>query len=161
MINTLRILLFCLSLSMLLSACGGGGGGSTPAAPPTKVTVKLATSGTLPQGSTIGAIGTTIKYATNKGLSVTADNVLSSGAASGSTLAANTNTGGEIIIGNIAGSGFGVGEFATLTFTIAPANSPLASDFTVAPNTTSIFASDATTDLSGLLTVIIQSVTFQ
>lgn len=144
----------------IISACGGGGGGaSTPAAPPTKATVKLATSGALAVGTSIGAIDTTINYSTVKGLSIVDGDVVTSGVAAGALIAPNTLTYGQVRVAGITGSGFPVGEFATLTFNIAPGFSPLAGDFTVAPGTTSIY--DSTVNPLGSVTVVIQSVTFQ
>ena len=166
MINTLRIVLISLSLALLLSACGRG---TTTTAPPTKVVVKLATSGTLPatlpEGSKIGAIDTTLTYATDKGLSITGSDVVISGNAFGIIMLPNVAIDGKVKIGGMTGSGFDVGEFATLTFKIAPGSSPLASDFNidVTPgNITAIYASDsAITDISGQISVKVQSVTFQ
>lgn len=133
-------------------------------APPTKVVVTLATSGTLPPGVNIGGTGTTINYPTTKGLTIAENNVVASGVAAEATLFANVVNSGKIILGNITlgGAGFPIGEFATLTFNIAPGNSPLANDFTVDSGATVIGASDdAATDLSGQLSVIIKSVAFQ
>lgn len=170
MIKALQIVLSGLSLALLLSACGGGGGGeNAPVVAPTKVIVKLASSGTLPGtlplGTKIGAIDTTLTYATDKGLSITESDVVTSGKALGTTMLPNAATNGKVRIGSMTGSGFDVGEFATLTFKIAPGNSPLASDFNidVTPgNITAIYASDsATTDISGQVSVKVQSVTFQ
>jgi Big-like domain-containing protein len=160
---------YTTTLPITFTATASDGKGGTDAktfsvsvTAPTKVVVKLATTGTLLQGSSIGAIDVTLKYSTDKGLTISSENVVTSGVASNSFMFPNLSVIGEIRSGNITGSGFGVGEFETLTFTIAPGNSPLTSDFTVVPGTTVIFSSDAvTTDLSGQLSVIIQSVTFQ
>ena len=126
----------------------------------TKVIVKLTTSGTLPIGTSIGAIDTTVNYQTNKGLSIAADDVVASGVASGAFVAPNTTTQGQVRLGNITltGAGFPIGEFATLTFSIVTGNSPVPSDFTVAPGAT-ILDSDVN-PLNGI-SVIIQSVTIQ
>ena len=162
MINTLRIVLLSLSLALLLSACGGG----TSTAPPTKVIVKLATSGTLPGQLKIGGLQTEISYPTaeNKRLSITDSNIIASDKAIGATLATNLAVPGKISFINftLSGTGFSVGEFATLTFSIAPGSSPVASDFEVIPGTTIVGSSeDVPTDLSSQISVVIQSVTFQ
>jgi hypothetical protein len=160
MLKKLHTIFFCLSLTLLLSACGGGGGG-TPVTTPTKVIVKLATSGVLPSGINIGGISTTINYPASK-VGISDSNIVASGKASGATLLANTANSGSVVLGNVTiDSGFIIGEFATLTFTIS-GSSPQASDFTIASGSTSIGGSDyPPTDLTGQLSVIIESVTLQ
>ena len=127
---------------------------------PTKVIVKLATSGTLPTGINIGGIDTTVTYPTNKGLSITANDVVASGVAAGSLAVPNINIAGEARIANITGTGFPIGEFATLTFSIASGSSPLATDFAVAPGATILDSTLNANKLNGV-SVVVQSVTFQ
>lgn len=154
-----------LPITFTVTAIDGKGGSDSKSflvtvATATKIIITLATTGTLPQGISIGAIETTLMYNTNKGLTITEGNISTSGSALNTTAAANVATNGEIIFGNMTGSGFGIGEFATLSFNIAPSNTPSAGDFAI--GTTSIFASDnALTNLSSQISVIIQSVTFQ
>lgn len=125
---------------------------------PTKVIVKLATSGTLPAAASIAGIQTTVNYVTNRGLSIVDSDVVVSGVAAGAIILANTGTSGQAVIGNISGAGFPVGEFATMTFSIAPGFFPVSGDFIVAPGAT-ILDSNINT-LTGL-SVVIKSVTFQ
>jgi hypothetical protein len=157
---------------MLLTLCGCGGSAeesstlgsvfNSNSTNSSTVVVKLATKGTLPQGSSIGAIIMTLKYPTTKGLTITADNILPSGEAASSKMIPNVATAGEITLGNMNGTGFGVGEFLTITFTVAAGNKPVASDFSIAPGSIKILASDNdTTDISGQLSVVVQSVTVQ
>ncbi|HYS44605.1 MAG TPA: hypothetical protein VEM32_11570 [Geobacteraceae bacterium] len=131
-------------------------------AQPTLAIVKVQTSG-LPAGQTIANITASVTYSTNKGLSITANNVVASGAGTGAGLAANVNTPGQVGI-TLTGitlntpSGILDGEFATLTFSIAPGNVPTASDFGIAPGVL------VTDDLGAQLpsvTVTIMSVTVQ
>lgn len=157
-----------VSLSVaLIAGCGGGGGGA-PAGPPTKAVVKLKTTGTLPVGITgIGAIDATVVYPTSaaKGLSITAADVVASGAAAGINIVPNTAVSGEVRTGSLtaSGAGFPVGEFATLTFSIAAGGAPVAGDFSVnSSNTTILGSDDALTDLTSKgIAVEVMSVTFQ
>lgn len=171
MINTLRIVLLSLSLALLLSACGGGSN-DKPATAPTKAVVVLATTGTLPTGIQIGAISTTVTYPTNKQITISESDVFTSGVASNTTVLPNISTNGEVILANITGSSFGIGEFVTLRFSIAPNSLPLVSDFTVIPNTiipnnstvtgvnSPYIPNDPTIDLPEI-SVIVKSVTFE
>jgi hypothetical protein len=142
-----------------LGGCGGGGGGGTPT-PPTKAIVKVATTGTLPQGTLIGGIQATVTYPTTKGLSITTSDVVASGAgaATGTILVPNVNTAGQVILGLINATGIQAGEFATLTFAIAAGNTPVAADFTIAPGAT---VADVGGNTIAGMTVGILSVTFQ
>jgi len=128
---------------------------------PTKAIIILATSGTLPATTTIGALDTTINYSTNKGLSIASSDVVASGVATGAFVAPNTNNVGQVRLANLtlSGTGFPIGEFATLTFSIVAGNYPVTSDFTVAPGTTSIY--DSNVNLLSNISVIISSVTLQ
>lgn len=155
--------MFCISLSFLLAACGGGGGGS-PASTPTKVVVKLTTNGTLPAlpvGLKIGGLGATISYPASK-VSIIESNIVSSDNAASATLLANVATPGSVILGNLSlASGFDVGTFATLTFTII-GTLPSASDFTIDAGSTFVGGTDIPqTDLTSIIPISVQSVTFQ
>ena len=159
-------ILFLLACTVI-GGCGGGGGGA-PAGPPTKAVVKLKTTGTLPVGITgIGAIDATVVYPTSaaKGLSITATDVVASGAAAGINIVPNTAVSGEVRTGSLtaSGAGFPVGEFATLTFSIATGGAPVVGDFSVNSSNTTILASDdALTDLTSKgIAVEVMSVTFQ
>lgn len=98
---------------------------------PTKAIVKVRSTGTLPQGTLIGAVGATVTYAGNKGLSIapSTSTVLASGAAAGTNIIANANTPGSVVLGLINADGFAAGEFATLIFSIAAGNFPELADF--------------------------------
>jgi hypothetical protein len=143
---------------LALSGCGGGGGGSTSGGQPTSVIVKLATSGTLPTGTLIGGIATTLNYSVNKGLTISPSNVVASGVGSGSNLLPNINTSGQVGI-VLSSGGIQTGEFATLTFSISPGFPQVtASDFSIASGATII--DPLTSPIPGI-TVVIQNVTIQ
>ena len=127
-------------------------------AQPTQAIVKVRSSGTLATGVLIGGINATVNYATNKGLSIAPADVVASGVAASTLLERNTNNAGQVVLGLITTSGIGVGEFATLTFSITAGNFPSAADFSVAAGSVAI---DTTTaNLSGI-TAEILSVTIQ
>lgn len=163
----LRNLFRLLAIGAVISVAGcggggGGGGGGTVQPPATKAIVKLATAGTLPAGTSIGVIGATVMYPTTKGLSIADMNVVPSGVAAGGTVAANVSTLGQVFLGNLTltSTGFPIGEFATLTFSIASGSTPVVtSDFVVAPDYTVLDA--ATSNSIPGVSVIVQSVTFQ
>jgi len=136
-----------LIIQLILSSCGGGGGGGnnsnspTPAPQPTKMIVKLSTSG--PVGAQIGGVdvtltipaGVTIKSANNPP-ETDAGTVVASGQAAQKSLAIATYTAGSpgsvhIVLVNSSQNGFSVGEFATLTCDLASGANPAASDFTI------------------------------
>ena len=98
---------------------------------PTLAIVKLATSGPLPTGTSIGALQSSLNFATNKGLSITADNVVASGGGAGSMLQPNI-TAGQVVMGLINATGIQTGVFAVATFGIAPGNIPTQADFSIA-----------------------------
>ncbi|KAA0891333.1 beta strand repeat-containing protein [Oryzomonas rubra] len=102
---------------------------TTPPAQPTIATVKLATTGTLPSGTTIGGIDATVTYSTNKGL--TYSSTVVSGVGGSSFLTPNGTVNGQVALSLINTSGIQTGEFATVTFNIASGNTPTASDFTL------------------------------
>ena len=99
---------------------------------PTQAIVKVRSSGTLASGTLIGGINATVTYATNKGLSIAPSAVVTSGAGVGALLEKNTNNQGQVVLGLITTSGIGLGEFATLTFTIAGGAFPVSADFGIA-----------------------------
>jgi hypothetical protein len=151
---------FCIIVSlavMALFGCGGGDGTAGQALP-TRAIVKIRTSGTLPGTTIIAGISATVIYQTTVGLSITASDVVPSGAGTGSVLAANVNNTGQVVIGIINAIGIQTGEFATLTFNIAQGNSPLSGDFSVAPGATVIDTNGAA--IPGI-SVDILSVAFQ
>jgi hypothetical protein len=154
---------FYLLLAAALTILAGCGGGALVKAPvaPTQAIVKVRTSGTLPADTTIGGIQATITYPATKGLSITESGVVASasGTVAGSFLIPNVNKPGQVvlILANV-NPGIQSGEFATLTFSIAAANSPVAGDFAIASGATVLDTnSKAITGMS----VEIQSVTFQ
>jgi hypothetical protein len=157
-LRNLKFLLLAVGIQFLaLSGCGGGGG-STTGGQPTTAIVKLATSGSLPTGTLISGITTTLNYPTTKGLSIGPSNVVASGVGFNSAIQPNTTIAGQAGIGLVS-AGIQTGEFATLTFSIAP-GFPLvtATDFTIAPGATII---DINTSPIPGISVVIQSVSIQ
>jgi hypothetical protein len=120
--------------------------------------VKLNTTGKLPAGKQIGGVSATLSYAGGKGLSITPANVVLSGAGVGSTLIPNTNTAGRVVLGLITVSGIAAGEFATLSFDVAPGTLPSAADFSVATGANAI---DTATHPLADIGISIASVTLQ
>ncbi len=141
---------------------------------PTQAIVKVQTSGPLPANGSIAILNADITYAPNKGLSIT--NVAFTGAAAGATgfNTPNVSTSGQVVITtdtvttiSVGGltepallnnrAGIPAGEFATLTFSIAPGFVPTVSDFGIA---SFIVADDGATPIPGM-SVTIMSVTIQ
>jgi len=129
-----------------------------PFTAPSQVVVKVRTSGTLPAGTLIGGINATVTYPTGKGLGILSSGVAASGAGAGTTLISNPNNPGQVVLGLITTDGIGLGEFATLTFSIANGAFPLLSDFGIAAGGTVINTTAG--DLPGVAAGI-QSVTVQ
>jgi hypothetical protein len=123
---------------------------------PTQAIVKLSTSGTLGTGILIGAIDTTVSY--QSGLGLTAAGAVSSGVYSGQVVP-NTLNAGQFRIGLTTTGGIGLGEFATLTFNIAPGNFPTAAAFSIATAPTTKLFDTLVNPLSGVN--VITSVTIQ
>jgi hypothetical protein len=140
-----RLLLFGLMCGILaLAGCGGGGGGNAAAPQPTTATVKLSTSGTLPQGTSLSGIGGTITLPSGVTVQADASGVVSGSvvtvagvAAPGTIVAfyipANGTTPASVTFAMVstAAAGFGIGEFATLTCNLASGATPTASDFSL------------------------------
>lgn len=126
-------------------------------AQPTQAIVRVATSGTLPAGTLIGGIDAVVTFP-QAGLSITANDVVVSGVATGSLLAANANTPGQVILGLVNANGIPVGQFGTLTFAVAAGTFPQASDFVIAPGASVITTLGAALPQIG---VVIESVTLQ
>ena len=106
---------------------------------PTTAVVTVATQGTLPAGTVIGAIQATLNYST-PGLTIADANVVVSGPAAVvpfTFLFPNTATAGQVTMGLISGlTGIQTGEFATATFSIAAGNLPTAANFSIAAGAT-------------------------
>jgi hypothetical protein len=104
---------------------------SVPFITPTSlVIVKVQTSGTLPPGELVGDISASVSYPTNKGLSIASSDVVASGYGVGSYFTPVLSSGDVgLLVLNL--NGFQAGEFATLTFHVAPGNFPVASDFSI------------------------------
>ena len=132
--NMRRMFLLLMAAALgTLVGCAGVGRLETPVVQATRAIVKVQTVGTLPSGTNIGGIQATVTYPATKGLSITADSVGASGADTGSLFAANTNNPGLVVVGLATHPGMQTGEFATLTFSIAPGNYQLsAGDFAIA-----------------------------
>lgn len=101
-------------------------------AQPTTVIVKLRTTGTLPVNTTIGGVNAIASAAPSSGLSITTGNVSATGAGVGSTLVANTANVAAVNLALINTGGIQVGEFATLTYSIAVGTFPVAGNFNTA-----------------------------
>jgi len=125
---------------------------------PTQAIVKVRTVGTLPAAILIGGISATITYSGGKGLSIVADaaHIALSGVGSGA-LIPNTNASGQVVLGLLNLSGMPAGEFATLTFAIAPGNFPSAADFSVSSTGLSVIDT-ATLTIPGMGVAIASTV---
>ena len=97
-------------------------------AQPTVAIVTLGTTGALPPGAAIGGIHA-IVTAPSTGLSIAEGDHLATGAGEGSMLVANPADPGADVLALINAFGLGPGEFATLTYHVAPGTFPRASDF--------------------------------
>ncbi len=137
---------------------------TAPPVRPATATVKVATSGTLASGVTIGAIQADVTFVTTKGLTFTSGVASGAGTTTGTNFLSNNSASGDVTLSlsnlHQVGSAFvGIttGEFATLTFAIpAGTTLPVASDFAVASGAVVSDINGAT--ISGI-TVIIQGVT--
>jgi hypothetical protein len=179
-----RTLIFGLFLSLsvlVVFGCGGGGGsgsssgGNGVVTQNTKAIVKLATSGTLPPGSTIDGLQFTLNYATNKGLSIVDAGVAATGTDASATIVTPNATVPPqtlgtvtcaIANGNASPLATTTGEVITLTFSIAtatPANIPVLGDFNinVAPTAPTPLLVATTPALQTPLTITVLSVTLQ
>ena len=101
-------------------------------AQPTLAIVKIATTGTLPAGTTIGGVNVIASASPSTGLSIAPADIAASGAGAGSTLVPNTTSVAAINLALINTSGIQVGEFVTLTYHVAAGTFPKTADFTAA-----------------------------
>jgi hypothetical protein len=124
---------------------------------PTTVTVKLATSGTLPIGKLIGGIQAVATANPSAGLTIQPSDVILSGVSAGSLLTPNTTNVASVQLALINTTGFGTGEFATLTYHVASGTFPVAASFGVTP----VSVIDTVGAALPGITVAIQSVTVQ
>lgn len=124
-------------LALAIAGCGGGGGDGGPA--PARAIVKVHTAGTLPANTSIGTIQATVTASPASGLSIGTSDVSATGngAAPDAFLAPNTAAVGAVVLGLISANGIPAGEFATLTYHIAPGNVPAANVFGIAGATAS------------------------
>ena len=150
MINTLRAILFSISLTLLMSACGGGGGGDNgggttpPTTTPTKAILKVSTAN-VPSGTLLGGVQISIVLPAGVTPSVLSGNdatgsVAASGNAVGSMAPfagynASTNTLTTAVI-NLAG--FASGEVMTITCSIAAGTTVTAANFPPQATETSV-----------------------
>ncbi len=131
---------------------------------PTKVTVVVRTTGTLPTGTTIGGLKATVTANPSSGLTIAADpngassDVSLSGVGTGSTLVTNTTNVSAVTLALVNTSGIQAGEFATLVYHIAIGTFPTVNDFSVKLNGNVI---DTQSSSIGGIDVAIQSVTIQ
>jgi hypothetical protein len=98
---------------------------------PTLAIVTVRTTGALPGGTAIGGVSALVTASPSAGLSLAPADVAATGAASGALLAANVADASAGRLALISAVGFGPGEFATLTFHVAPGTFPSAQDFAV------------------------------
>jgi len=124
---------------------------------PTLVTVKLATTGTLPGGTLIGGIQAIATANPSSGLTIQDSDVTLSGVSGGSLLQPNTTDVASIQLGLINTTGFTTGEFVTLKYHVANGTFPVAGSFGV--TTVSVVDTNAQ-NIPGV-TVTILSVTIQ
>jgi hypothetical protein len=165
--NLIASLMTLAGLALSLAGCGGGGGSSSSTAPPAQPTVaivKLATTGTLPAGVTIGGIQADVTYPTS-GLTIATSDVAAAGVAVSGAGQANTtfqfpnlNVPGTVSIGMLNANGFQAGEFATLTFHLtAGAALPTLSNFAIVPGAV---VNDASTNQPiASVSVVVQGIT--
>lgn len=141
--NTLRKVLFSLSLPFLLSACGGGGGESvvTPL-PPTKAILKVSVSA-VPFGILVGGVQATFTLPLGTFLAtdivtgeVSNDVVTLSGVANGSLSAPSYNPTTRLVsFGIVNAAGFGNGEILTINVSFTPDATIQASSFPTSATT--------------------------
>lgn len=133
----------CAVMIMLLAACGGGE--TATQTQPTSATLKLATRGTLPAGTTLSGVFITVTLPAGVSVMTDAAGAVAAGvvAVSGVAVPGNflppayTPASGaapaslRIALSSTAAAGFGVGEFATVICNIASGSHPQASDFSL------------------------------
>jgi hypothetical protein len=138
MFSKLQTILLCISLTLLLSACGGGGGGgNTPSTPPTKAIIKVSVSGVPTDGTLVGGIKAAFTLPTGTYLPIDASTgeistgiVTLSGVANGSLSAPNYDQATRLVsFGIINATGFGNGEILTITASITAGATVRESDF--------------------------------
>ncbi len=100
---------------------------------PVLVTVKLATSGTLPVGNLIGGIQAIVTANPSSGLTIFQSDVALTGVSTGSLMTLNTTNAASVNLALINTNGFGTGEFVTLTYHVANGTFPVAGNFSVTP----------------------------
>jgi hypothetical protein len=143
------ITLFCLSAFLVLGGCGGGGSSSTTTATPTptatNATVKLSTQGPLAQNVLLSGIGVSISLPAGVTVATANGEVLSEVVHVTGVAASGTTVVGPMVYHpattvrgtfdfSIAASNFGIGEFATVKFIVAPGSSPpTKDDVTITP----------------------------
>jgi adhesin/invasin len=124
---------------------------------PVLVTVKLATSGTLPVGKLIGGIQAIVTANPSSGLTIFPSDVTLTGVSTGSLMTPNTTNVASVNLALINTTGFGTGEFVTLTYHVANGTFPVAGNFSVTP----VQVIDTLSANLPAITVVVQSVTIQ
>jgi hypothetical protein len=146
---------FLLCLSFLI-VCGCGGGGTAEGV--TTATVKIATSGSLPDGTSIGGITAQVLASPSTGLSLGTGEVAVTGAGAGATMVPNVSEVADVTLGLISATGIQSGEFATLIYHVAPGASVTADSFRIADGSNVVDLHGVTIPAVG---VAIKSVSFQ
>lgn len=98
---------------------------------PTLATVKIATSGILPNGTLIGGIQAVVTATPATGLTLQSSDVTATGSAAGSLLSSNTNNIASVVVAVLNSSGFTSGEVITLNYHVANGTFPSIANFGV------------------------------
>jgi hypothetical protein len=169
MMNHLRLLLLLFS-TMFIAACGGGNGNSDPASSQRTAQVKLADSGTL--ASNLSGLEITIALPPGVTPAVDANGALQVSVVTPSGVAANStilpdksmytpqqgsNPGHlTIVLASKETGGFGIGEFAEVTLSVAAGANPLASEFVATGFAPVDLSGNTVTGLTPTVTATIQ-----
>ena len=168
---TLFVLVTGVCALFLYAGCGGGDGTTPPPPPalPTTAVVTLTSSGTLPAGKQMGATDVAINIPASVSIKATPGKASSSmvtysGLAVVSGVAAGTNAmslatytpPNQVSVRVANPNGFGIGEFATVTFDIASGSEVVPAEFSVGTFTAVDLNGVPISGLSGELAVVLK-----